>query len=478
MVKRMSLKKILHELEKLNITGISDDTRYLQEGELFVSRKGNKDSGENYLEEAVKLGAKVILSEEKHRLPVPVVVAKDIEKIFPELLFRFYDYPQYELRLIGVTGTDGKTTTASIIEHLLNQNYNACYIGTNGIRHSDYFEKTKYTTLPLCLLVKRLRLLADMNIRHVVMEVSSQGLINKRLEGIEFEVAIFTNLTHEHLDTHKSMENYLQAKQLLFSKLEKNGLGIVNIDSPYGKYFQSKKLLTYGIKENADFQAYNIRESSKFTSFDLKTPEEIWEDVRINLFGTYNVYNALAAIATALHFKIPKATIYKALQTIPKIEGRMEIVTTSEPFTVYVDFAHTPNALQEVLSWLKTRHPRILLVLGSAGGKDKSKRPLLGKVATTLADVVFFTSEDPRFEKAEDIISDLIEDVKNENYEIIIDRKEAILAAIMSAKEGDAVLIAGKGNDDYFEENGKIQSYSDIEVAEWALSERKKHSNK
>lgn len=156
----------------------------------------------------------------------------------------------------------------------------------------------------------------------------------------------------------------------------------------------------------------------------------------------------------------------------------MEIVTTSEPFTVYVDFAHTPNALQEVLSWLKTRHPRILLVLGSAGGKDKSKRPLLGKVATTLADVVFFTSEDPRFEKAEDIISDLIEDVKNENYEIIIDRKEAILAAIMSAKEGDAVLIAGKGNDDYFEENGKIQSYSDIEVAEWALSERKKHSNK
>ena len=468
----MSLQKILNELKKLNITGISDDTRYLQAGELFVVRKGQQHSGEDFIPEAIKLGARAVLAEAHHDLDVPVLVSKKIENIFPELLFRFYDYPHYELRLIGVTGTDGKTTTASIIEYLLNQNYNSCYIGTNGIRHSGYFEKSKYTTLPLCLLVKRFRLLADKNIRHVVMEVSSQGLINKRLEGIEFEVAVFTNLSHEHLDAHGSMENYLEAKKLLFSKLERGGLGIVNIDSPYGKDFRAKKILTYGIKERADFQALNIRETHKYTSFDMKTPEGIWEDVRINLFGTYNVYNALAAIIAALHYKIPKTTICNALKTIPKIEGRMERIP-AEGFTVYVDFAHTPNALREVLNWLKHRHERIFLVLGSAGGKDRSKRPLMGLVATALADHVIFTSEDPRFENPEEIISDLLWDVKSSNYEIILDRKAAIHAAVMSAKFGDAVLIAGKGNDDYFEEKGMVHPYSDFEVLEEALERRK-----
>lgn len=477
MVKWMIIKKILQEIKNLNITGISDDTRYLQAGDLFVVRKGRKDSGRNYLEAAIKLGAKAILSEEKYDLSIPVLVTKDIEKIFPDLLFRFYNYPQYELCIIGITGTDGKTTTASIIEHLLNQKYNSCYIGTNGIRHADYFEKTKYTTLPLCLLVRKLRLLADKNIRHLVMEVSSQGLVNKRLEGIEFEVAVFTNLAHEHLDTHGTMDNYLQAKLMLCSKLEKKGLGIVNIDSPYGKHFKAKNLLTYGLNENADYQAFNIRELRKYTAFDLKTPEGIWSDLKINLFGTYNVYNALAAIITAIHYKIPKTTIYKALETIPKIEGRLEVLTTTEDFKVYVDFAHTPNALEAVLNLLKGRHARLLLVLGSAGGKDKTKRPLLGKIATTLADQVIFTSEDPRFEKPEAIILDLLKDVQKDNYQIITDRKEAIKTAILSAKKGDGVLIAGKGNDDYFEANGKVYPYSDIKVVEEILAELKNEMN-
>jgi len=469
----MTLNKILQKLEKLKITGISDDTRYLQTGELFVARRGQKDSGLNHVREAVALGAKAILAEAEMDAEVPVIVA-DVEKVFPELLFRFYDFPQNELRLIGVTGTDGKTTTASIIEHLLNQNYNACYIGTNGIRHGGQREKTKYTTLPLCLLVKKMRLLADKNIRHVVMEVSSQGLINKRLDGIDFEVAVFTNLSHEHLDSHGTMENYLEAKKLLFSKIERGGIGVVNSDSPYSRHFQVKKLFTYGIKEKADFKVLNIRESSKYTSFDILTPEGLWEDVRINLFGTFNVYNAVAAIITALHFKIPKQTIYSALKAIPKIDGRMEVITRDEPFTVYVDFAHTPNALKEILAWLKTKHERIVLVLGSAGGKDRSKRPLIGAIATEFADRVIFTSEDPRFEKPEDIVSDLLRDVKKSNYKVILDRKEAIRYAIHNAAPGEAILIAGKGNDDYYEENGIIHPYSDAEVAEVALAERKK----
>jgi UDP-N-acetylmuramoyl-L-alanyl-D-glutamate--2,6-diaminopimelate ligase len=472
----MNLKNILKEIKKLKITGIADDTRYLQEGDLFVCRKGASEDGNRFLEQAILQGAKAILSEESHQLPIPVLVSEKIEEIFPELLFRFYDYPQYELNLIGITGTDGKTTTASITEHLLNQKFNSCYIGTNGIRHLGQSEKTGYTTLPLCLLVRNLRLLADKNIRHLVMEVSSQGLVNRRTEGLEFQIAVFTNLTHEHLDTHKTMENYLKAKQILFSKLVKGGLGVVNYDSPYANYFKCKNLLSYGLNEKADFQAYNIRETRKYTVFDLKTPKENWPDVRVNLFGNYNIYNTLASIITALHYNIPKSVIFKALEDIPKIEGRLELLTKNENFHVYVDFAHTPNALKEILTHLKHHYKRVFLVIGSAGGKDKSKRPLLGLTAVSLADHVIFTSEDPRFEKPEDIIAEIIEDIKNDNFQIIKNRKEAIKTAIMMGQKGDAILIAGKGNDDYFEENGIIYPYSDIEVAERVLEEIKKRS--
>ncbi|MDD3999506.1 MAG: UDP-N-acetylmuramoyl-L-alanyl-D-glutamate--2,6-diaminopimelate ligase [Bacilli bacterium] len=468
----MNLKTILKEIKKLKITGISDDTRYLQKGDLFVCRKGQKSDGHKYLEEAIKLGAKAVLSEVETKVSIPLFIISDLERNFPELLFRFYDYPQYEMKLIGITGTDGKTTTASITEYLLSQKYNSSYIGTNGIRSLNSSKKFPYTTLPLCLLIRTLRFLADKNIRHLVMEVSSQGLVNQRLEGLFFQAAIFTNLSHEHLDTHKTMDNYLKAKLQLFSKLEKKGLGMVNFDSPYAKYFEHKQLLTYGLNPNADFQAFNIREQNKSIIFDLKTPEEIWKNIKINLPGIYNIYNTMASIITALHFKIPKKIICKALENIPKIEGRLEVITTTEDFFVYVDFAHTPNALKEVLTHLKGKHKKLILVIGSAGEKDKSKRPLLGQIASNLADFTIFTAEDPRSEKPEDIISEMIKDLKTNNYQIILSRKEAIKTAINMATTKDAVLIAGKGNDDYYEEKGIIYPYSDIEEAEKALIQK------
>lgn len=470
----MDVKKVLKELKRYRIKGISDDTRYLQPEDCFVCRKGNKYNGENYIEEAIARGAKAVLAENKiDNLSIPTIVTGDIEADFPKLLSEFYDYPQRELRLIGVTGTDGKTTTATITEYLLSQKYASSYIGTNGIRFLNHQESSSYTTLPLALLMRKMRLMADKNIRYLVMEVSSQGLVNRRLEGLEFAVAIFTNLTHEHLDTHKTMENYMRAKQQLFRMLDRKGLGVVNLDSPYGQFFTHSKVLTYAIDKDADYRAFNLRQQKKYTYFDLITPEKTLYDLKINLTGKFNIYNVLAAIITARHCRVPEQTILKAIQTIPRIPGRLELLTTDEDFQVYVDFAHTPNALKAVLGSIKTETNRLIVILGAAGGKDRSKRPEMGTVCANIADWVIFTSEDPRDEDPRAIISDLTEKITSENYEIILNRKEAIRHTIARAQPRDVIIITGKGNDDYYEEKGIIYPYSDIEEATLALKKKR-----
>lgn len=474
----MEVEKILKKIEKYQITGISDDTRYLEPGDLFVCVDGDYYSGNNFVIDATIKGAKAILTEKKLvATTIPVITTTDIKKHFDLLLSKFYDYPFREMQMIGVTGTDGKTTTSSIIEYLLNQKSTCCYIGTNGIRYLNEFLKTRYTTLPLCLLMKTLRRVADRNIKYVSMEVSSQGLVNNRLEGIEFDVAILTNLTHEHLDTHKTMENYFLAKKKLFDKLDSRGLAIVNSDCPYSYRINHPNLVTYGIDNVSDYQALNIRFQKKYTIFDLKTPNGILENLKVNLFEIYNIYNVIAAVIVAMYYGLPIALIYKSLLTIPKIEGRLELLTTDENFKVYVDFAHTPNAIKQVLSSLKREQTRLTIVLGSAGGKDKTKRPEMGQIACDLADQVIFTSEDPRLENPNDIIHDLTKNVNSNNYRIIIDRKEAIKEAIFSAQEGDIIVITGKGNDNYFEINNQVYPYSDIAEVMNVLNNIKSNHN-
>lgn len=474
MVRYMNVEKVLKKIEELKITGISDDTRYLNPGDLFVCLDGQNYLGSNFIIEATHKGAKAILSETKLiATTIPVIQATNIRKNFDVLLSKYYDYPFREMQMIGITGTDGKTTTASIIEYLLNQKSRCAYIGTNGIRSIDFQEKSGYTTLPLCLLMKVLRRLANQNIRYLAMEVSSQGLVDNRLESIEFDVAIFTNLTHEHLDTHKTMENYFLAKKKLFEKLDKKGLALVNGDCEYSYRIKHPNLYTFGIDNVSDYQAINIRPQIKYSLFDLKTPNEVYKDLKVNCLEKYNIYNILAAIIVALHYKVPMDLIYKAILTIPKVEGRLELLTTDEDFRVYVDFAHTPNALKQVLSSLKDKSKTLKVVMGSAGGKDSSKRPLMGKVASSIADYIYFTSEDPRSENPATIINDLISDINKNNYEIIIDRKSAIRKAIMDAKTQDTIIITGKGNDNYYEVDNIIYPYSDINEVIVNLEHRK-----
>lgn len=471
----MDAFNISRELKKLNINGLADDTRYLEPGDAFICRKGKNYNGHDFVIEAVFKGAKAVISETPiETVVVPVFLCDDIEKCFGTLLTEIYGAPWENVRLIGITGTDGKTTTASIIEHLFNRVWSCGYIGTNGIRYSGVSAESNYTTLPLCHLVKTLKKMELKNIAYCALEISSQGLVDKRLEGVEFDIAVFTNLSTEHLDTHLTMENYFRAKAQLFSKLKPEGLAIVNIDSPYGHRINSPKLITYGIDYISDFRALNIKKEGGGVRFDLKTPDSFIKNIKTNLTGKYNVYNAVAAMVCARERGLPWEIIIKAIGEIPKIPGRMELLTKDENFQVYVDFAHTPGALRAVLMSLKSKSGRIIIVLGAAGNKDKSKRPEMGKIACTYADHVIFTSEDPRNENPSAIIKEMTRATAARNYEIIINRKTAIREAISRTKAGDIVIITGKGNDKYFEENNKVYAYSDIAEVRKALGERKK----
>ena len=458
----MSIDNLILQLFKLGVTGISSDTRDIKKGDLFVCLKGDSYYGGNYVKEAVSLGAKAILSEEPIDTFIPNLIYPNLKNNLGLILSKFYDYPFRELEMIGITGTDGKTTTATFIEYLLNQKYKCCYIGTNGIRYLSYDLKTRYTTVPICSLYKTLRYVANQNIRYVSMEVSSQGLVNGRCDNIEFDVGIFTNLTHEHLDTHKTMDNYFNAKMELFKKIDDKGLVIVNGDDPYSSKIIHNNKITFGIDNECDFQAINIKYMKKYTKFDLKTPTEVLKDFRINRKEKYNIYNILAAVIVAMHYNIEQITLYNALANLPKVKGRLELLTTDEDFKVYVDFAHTPNALKNVLESLKDDNSRIVLVMGAAGNKDKLKRPAMGITACELADFVYFTSEDPRSEDPIAIINDLKRDVTSSNYLIVPSREDAIKTAIKNHQKNDIILITGKGNDDYFEENGMVYEYSDI----------------
>ena len=298
-------------------------------------------------------------------------------------------------------------------------------------------------------------------------EVSSQGIANKRIEGILYDYAIFTNLSHEHLDTHKTMHNYFLTKLKLFKQLKKQGVMIVNKDDYYAKFFEKySNVIYYSLFSPSDYQAIHIRYYQNHTVFDLKAKDFILENLRVNRTEEYNIYNILPAIIISLKEGLDINLLYELLLDLPIIPGRLEKVPVRYPFDVYIDFAHTPNALKNVLSALRKKAKRnIILVCGAAGNKDKTKRPLMGNVATEYADYTIFTSEDPRLEDPNDIIKEMTKmiDLESPNYKIIINRQDALSYAFKIAKKDDIILVTGKGRENFFEENNIIYPYSDFD---------------
>jgi UDP-N-acetylmuramoyl-L-alanyl-D-glutamate--2,6-diaminopimelate ligase len=448
------------------ISGASYDSRRVLKGEAFFALPGHNSDGIKFVNEALAKGASVIISPAKiDGLAAAQIVARDIFKFMPEFCAKLYGYPDRELTVIGATGTNGKTTAVYMIESILAYAGLECgVIGTVNYRYGGKIFDAPNTTPQSADIYKMMREMADAGIKYLAMEVSSHALALGRVSGIDFDIAVFTNLTQDHLDFHKDMGNYFEAKSMLFKNLGYGGktdkkYAIINADDKYGiklsQYCEKAEVKFYGADKTLDegFCAKNISASGSGTKFDIVYGGEI-QKADIKHIGLHNVYNALAAVASCVCAGVPFEQAAKGLNGAAQAPGRLEKIDTKGlGFEITVDYAHTEDALKNVLSALRKLAPkRIITVFGCGGDRDRTKRPVMGKTAVEMSDFVFATSDNPRTEDPAQILLDVEVGIKRTgktNYKVVADRERAVKEAVMMADKGDIILIAGKGHEDY-----------------------------
>lgn len=446
--------------EDVEITGLSYNSLTTKENDIFICIRGEAVDGHKYAEAAVAKGAKALFCEEELDVAVPQIIVEDTKRMMANIAAAFYNEPSKDINLIGVTGTNGKTTVTHLIQKIMEENNEKCaLIGTLGYKLSsnDEYKEAKHTTPQPPELQRDLRLMADSNIKNVVMEVSSHSLEQKRVGCCDFNGAVFTNLTQDHLDYHITMRNYFKAKALLFENLSAGSFAVINADDMYAKDFidvvpSGVKTLTYGVKKDADVKAVDVDfsiDGAKLTVlFDGKS-----EKMNLHLNGMFSVYNALAAFTSALAMGIDYKIIIKALENTKSVAGRFEIV--SKKPLVIVDYAHTPDGLENVLKAARELTPatsKLICLFGCGGDRDTTKRPKMGKIADDLSDKVVVTSDNPRSEDPQLIISDIMTGIKTVDTQRIFvepDRGEAIKFLKSISNEEDVIVIAGKGHEDY-----------------------------
>ncbi len=458
----MKLKELLANMEiaewhaspDTEIGDICYDSRRVKAGDLFAAIPGFETDGHRYIPAAAEKGASAVLCERKPEIDVPYVLVKDSRLALALASANLFGHPGDEMRLIGVTGTNGKTTSTMLIKHLLERCLGAKVglIGTNQNMIGAEALPTERTTPESYELQKLLREMADAGCTHVVMEVSSHSLVLSRVAGLRFAVGLFTNLTQDHLDFHKTMDEYARAKALLFRQSEKGG---VNLDDPYAQVMLSGAacpMLTWSIQKNeADLVAKDVRLASDGVRFCALSAEGLAR-VKLAIPGRFSVYNALTVIACGLLLGVPLEQCCEALSDAEGVKGRVEVVPTDGDYTILIDYAHTPDALENVLRALReTTSGRLVALFGCGGDRDRTKRPIMGRLATELADFTIVTSDNPRTEEPLDIIADILEGVScpKNRYKVIPDRREAIAWAIDNHKSGDVIVLAGKGHEDY-----------------------------
>lgn len=443
---------------------IKVDSRKVKEGDIFVAIKGINHDGNDYIEEAIKNGATTVVVE-KGLYSVDTLIVKDTKEYLIKYLKENYYDKIKNLKLIGITGTNGKTTSCYLLYQSLNKlNKKCAYIGTIGFYIEDSVTKLNNTTPDILDIYEMLLECARKNCEYVVMEVSSHALSLKRVEGLLFDYVVFTNLTKDHLDYHKNMEYYALAKKNLFIKLKENGKAIINIDDKYHDYFllDSNSNITYGINSsNYQIKDYQVNESgSVFNVFYNNKNNQF----KTNLIGKYNIYNTLISIIILNEIGYYYDDIYKIISELSAPKGRMEVVKYNDNLII-IDYAHTPDAVLKIIKTVKQLSKnKIYTIIGCGGNRDKTKRPEMAKIATELSDFVVFTSDNPRDENPNDIIDDMIRNLEYNNYEIIINRKEAIEKSIQMLTKSDILLVLGKGHEDYQIINGKKIDFDDKKV--------------
>lgn len=458
----MKLKEIVKDIEilemsacaELEISGISYDSRKTKQGDIFVAITGFESDGYNYIPAAAQKGAAVVFCEKAPQIDIPYVIVSDCRYALAILSRNFFGNPAGEMKVIGITGTNGKTTTTYILKHLLEAKLDAKVglVGTNGNMIGDEFIHTERTTPESYELQQLFREMADAGCTHVVMEVSSHSLVLNRVAGIEFEVGVFTNLTQDHLDFHHTMEEYAEAKAKLFTMCR---TGCINADDEWHNKMcenASCRLIKFSAERNdADLTAKDIRLSASGVRFCAVTKSGL-ELIKLAIPGKFSVYNALGVTAVGLALGISLADCADALGSARGVKGRMELVPTEDDYTILIDYAHTPDALENALKALRsTENGRLVVLFGCGGDRDRTKRPIMGAIAAENADFVIVTSDNPRTEDPEEIINEIVSGIKGRKnqYKIICDRPDAIRWAIDNHMPNDVILLAGKGHEDY-----------------------------
>ncbi|NGX34226.1 MAG: UDP-N-acetylmuramoyl-L-alanyl-D-glutamate--2,6-diaminopimelate ligase [Candidatus Anoxychlamydiales bacterium] len=470
----MRLKKLLKNIsykeikgpKDIEISSITQDSRLASFNGLFIARKGKKLDGSKFLYEAANAGINAVITDiyDPFLKNITQVIVDDVSLIEADIASNFYEKPSKNLFSIGITGTNGKTTTNYLIKHILDRNEKkSALIGTIEYILGDTKIEAKLTTPDSISIQKYLKEAVDNDLKYFSMEASSHGLDQNRLKNIDFNIAIFTNLTLDHLDYHQNFENYKNAKKKLFDSLNEKALSIVNIDDENFKYLikdTKSKTFTYSTMKRADLFATDIKYSLKGTSFILHYKEEKI-DFFTPLIGDYNIYNILAAISVGLRLKIDLKKLKEDIKNFKSVKGRLEKVKNNNNLNIFVDFAHTPDALRNVLKTLKAivnlknskdvKKTKIINVFGCGGNRDKSKRPLMAKISEEFSDISIVTSDNPRSEDSLKIIDDIISGFSSNKTNVIIekDRKKAIEIAIKLANAQDIIIITGKGHETY-----------------------------
>ena len=476
----MKLIELLKTVKVLNtvgdtgveITGVNIDSRRIEAGHLFVAIPGTQTDGHKFIPKAIELGAAAILCEhlpEEQVEGVTYVVVESTESVVGIVATHFFGDPSRKLKLVGVTGTNGKTTIATLLYNMFRKFGHKCGLLSTVC---NYIEgeaiPADHTTPDPIELNHLLAQMVDAGCEYAFMECSSHAIAQKRIGGLKFAGGLFTNLTRDHLDYHKTVENYRDAKKAFFDGLDKDAFAITNADDKNGLYMvQNTKaqVKTYSIRSMADFKAKIIECHFEGMYLDINGKE-----VGVQFIGKFNVSNLLAVYGAAILLGKKPEDILVILSTLKSVSGRLEPIHSPEGYTAIVDYAHTPDALDNVLNTINevlNGKGKVLTVCGAGGNRDKGKRPIMAQTAVKLSDKVIITSDNPRFEEPQDIINDMLAGLDNKQMKkvvSIVDRKEAIRTACMMAEKGDVILIAGKGHEDYQEIKGVKHHFDDREI--------------
>lgn len=480
LIKNLKYIKLIGN-ENIEISNLTIDSRKVKKGSMYGAIKGFNVDGHKFIKNCIENGASLIVCEDLEDFciddNVAILQVENTRKALAIIAKNFYNNPTKNINLIGVTGTNGKTSTTYFLEQiLLEYKKTVGIIGTIEIRENGKkmeFDFSTSTTPDTIELNELFSTMVSDNIDNIVMEVSSHALELHKVEGCNFNIGIFTNLTQDHLDMHKSMENYLNVKSKLFSMCK---IGIINIDDKYAQDIiknASCKVFTYSIEKESDLQAINIQYFMDRVAFDVKINDKI-ENFILNIPGRFSVYNALSVIGACLMQNIPIDIIKEGIKNIKGVPGRIQTIPNNKGFNVIVDYAHTPDGLDNIIKAVREfTRGRVITIFGCGGDRDRKKRPIMGEISANLSDYTIITSDNPRSEVPEAIIDEIETGIKpiTNNYEKITGRKDAIYRGVSIAKANDSIIIAGKGHEDYEIFADKIIHFDDTEVAKEALED-------